>query len=280
MPEIWKSDTANDVPARVQRLQVWLKELGSAVVAYSGGVDSTYLAAVAAQTLGARALAVTADSPSLPRRRLEEAVEWARRLGLNHRVIRTCELDNPAYAANNADRCFHCKFSLFERLTDIAREEGYAAVLDGANSDDRGDYRPGSEAARRLGVRSPLQELGFTKADIRAASRALGLPTADRPASACLASRIPYGSPVTAEALARVERAEDALSDLGFRQLRVRAHGDVARIEIAPEEFARLLDAAARAAAHDAVRACGFRFVAVDLLGYRTGSLNEGVTRP
>lgn len=276
--------TSNPVPAppapdaRVGELRAVLRGLGSAVIAYSGGVDSAFLAAVAGETLGPRALAVTADSPSLPRRRLDEAVALARRLGLHHRVIATGELENPAYAANNPDRCFHCKFSLFDRLAAIARAEGFAAVLDGSNADDRGDYRPGADAARKLGVRSPLQELGFTKADIRAASRAMGLPTADRPASACLASRIPYGSPVTAAALGRVERAEDALADLGFRHLRVRAHDDVARIELAADEIARMLEAGARRAVTDAVRACGFRFVALDLLGYRTGSLNEGAT--
>lgn len=270
----------SNLEQRCSELRTRLEGLGSAVIAYSGGVDSSFLAVMAARALGPRALAVTADSPSLPRRRLAEAVARARQFGITHRVIATDELSNTAYAANGPDRCFHCKFALFERLIELARAEGFAAVLDGSNLDDLGDRRPGAEAARRLGVRSPLQELGFTKADIRAASRALGLPTADEPASACLASRIPYGTPITAETLARIERAEDALADLGFRQLRVRAHGEVARIEVAPDEIARLLEPALRRAVHDAVRACGFRYVALDLLGYRTGSLNEGLPPP
>jgi len=269
------ADLSPDLEPRRRALDAMLRALGSAVVAYSGGVDSTFLAVIAHDVLGDRALAVTADSPSLPRRRLEEAREWARRFGFVHRIITSCELANPAYAANRPDRCYHCKSDLFARLTALARAEGYAAVLDGANADDLRDYRPGAKAARDLGVRSPLQELGLTKQDIRRLSRWRGLPTADRPASACLASRIPFGTPVTAEILARVEQAEDALADLGFRQVRVRAHGEIARIELGADEIPRCLDEHLRRDMADAVRRVGFRYAALDLLGYRTGSLNE-----
>jgi uncharacterized protein len=269
--------TEMSVESKIKSLHVWLRARGSVVIGFSGGVDSSFLAAVAAEVLGEKALAVTADSASLSRRHLEQAREIAAQFRMNHRIITTDEMANPAYAANNPDRCYHCKTELFTRLSAIAQAEGYAAVLDGTNVDDQGDYRPGRQAAREHAVCSPLAELGFTKADIREASRGMGLPTADLPASACLSSRVPYGTAVTPQVLQRVERAEAAMQDLGFRQVRVRAHGDVARLELDPAEIARFLDPAVRADAAARIRACGFRYVTLDLLGYRTGSLNEAL---
>lgn len=267
----------HDADDAVGSLRDWLRAAESVVIGYSGGVDSAFLAAVAASVLGERALAVTSDSDSLPRRHLDRARDIAGQFGIRHRVITTGEMSNPDYTANRPDRCYHCKDELFSRLSEIASKEGFDAVLDGTNVDDQGDYRPGRRAAKERGVRSPLAELGFTKAMIREASRAMGLPTADLPASACLASRIPYGQSVTPDILQRIDRAEASLEELGFTQIRVRAHGDVARIELAPADIPRLLDEHLRADAAARVRACGFRFVTLDLLGYRMGSLNEGM---
>jgi len=259
------------------RLRRTLAGLGSAVVAFSGGTDSAYLAWAATSELGPRAHCVTADSPSYPSRHRAVAERLARDFSLRHEFIVTGEMERPEYRANEPDRCYYCKQELFTLLTALARERGIAAVLDGANADDRGDYRPGRKAARELGVRSPLDEADLTKAEIRELSRRAGLPTWDEPASACLSSRIPYHSEVTAEKLAMIERAEDALFALGFRVCRVRHHGDVARVELGPDEMARALEPPTRDAIVRDLKAAGYRYVTLDLQGYRMGSLNEGV---
>ena len=247
------------------------------LIGFSGGVDSTFLSALAFQTLGKRALAVTIDSPFLARAELREARALARLIGIRHRVITLDPLDDARLANNPPDRCYHCKQLDFSRLRAVARRAGLACVCDGSNADDCKDYRPGSRATRELGVCSPLQTFGFTKADIRAASRRLGLPTADKPAMACLASRFPYGTLITRAALNVIERAEETLHGLGFRQCRVRLHGDVGRIELAPTDLRRAL--ACRDAIVAGLRAAGLSYIALDLQGYRMGSLNEGLKR-
>ena len=261
--------------AKLAHLKELLREMDGAVVAFSSGVDSTFLLPVAHEVLGERVIAATIRSHTFPKRELDEAVAFCHAEGVRHEIIDSEELDIPGFAENPPDRCYHCKRELFSKLLAFAYANGLAAVLEGSNLDDDGDYRPGRRAIKELGIRSPLHEAGLSKAEIRALSREMGLPTSDKPSFACLASRFPYGERITAGALERVERAEQWLLDagLGLKQLRVRSHGDLARIEVPRDAIPRLAARAAEIAA--ALKELGFSYVALDLLGYRTGSMNE-----
>jgi uncharacterized protein len=244
------------------------------VVAYSGGTDSSLVAAVAARTLGDRALAVTAVSPSLAPGEAAEARRVAKALGVRHRLVRTHEVESPEYLRNDLDRCYHCKTELYDVLARVAEEAGAATVTSGANVDDLGDFRPGLRAAAEHGVRHPLVEVGMSKQDVREAARGLGVPTWDKPASACLSSRIAFGVTISVDMLSKVGRAEKALRDLGFRQCRVRVHGNVARIEVEPTELTRLAEPGVRERAIEALKQLGYRYVTLDLEGFRSGSMN------
>ena len=269
------TEATTETEAKLEHLRTALREIGSAVVAFSSGVDSTFLLRVAHEELGERVVAATIRSHTFPKRELDEAAAFCRAEGVRHEIIDSEELDIPGFAENPPDRCYHCKRELFSKLLAFAHENGLAAVLEGSNLDDDGDYRPGRRAIRELGIVSPLHEAGLTKAEIRALSREMGLPTSGKPSFACLASRFPYGERITAAALERVEKAELWLldADLGLTQLRVRSHGNLARIEVPPDAIPRLAARAKEIAT--AFKELGFAYVTLDLRGYRTGSMNE-----
>ena len=257
------------------RLFDLLAGMGRVLIAYSGGTDSAYLAWAANRVLGGDALAVTADSASIPESHKRDAVDFARRYGIRHRMVATGEFDNPDYARNDPNRCFHCKDELFRRMNKIGRDLGVSTIAYGVNKDDTQDFRPGHRAARTHAVRAPLLEADLAKSEIRSLSREAGLPTWDRPAAACLSSRIPYGSRVTREKVKAVEEGEEALVQLGFRVFRVRHHGELARIEVGRDELPRALDPEMADKFVRVFRGLGFKYVTLDLAGYRQGSLNE-----
>ena len=269
-----------ELKAKEANLLELLRGMGRVLVAYSGGTDSAYLAWAAKQALGGNAIAITADSPSIPESHKKDAAALAVEFGIRHEVIPTFEFDNPDYAANNSDRCFHCKDELFKRLEEEAPRFGGAAIVYGVNVDDLGDYRPGQKAAKIHEVKAPLVEAGLTKAEIRELSRQAGLPTWDRPAAACLSSRIPYGTEVTPERIKTIETAEERVKELGFRQFRVRYHGELARVEIERSEMARVFDLDMCDSLVALFKDLGFTYVTLDLKGYRQGAMNEVLARP
>src|SRR6478735_419732 len=274
---ISSTTTNSALAAKGRRLHEILAGYQSVLIAFSGGVDSAYLAIAAADALGGRALAITADSPSYPDTHRRLALSIAADFGFAHELIQTAELERPEYRANPANRCYYCKDELYSRLSAIAAERGLAVVVDGNNADDRGDYRPGRQAAREHGVRSPLDEADLTKDDIRTLAREAGLVSWNEPASACLSSRVPYGTEVSDVVLRQIEQAESVLRELGFRIFRVRHHDAVARLEIARDEMPRALDADVNARIVAGLKALGYQYVSLDLQGYRLGSLNEAL---
>lgn len=267
-----------ELEMKFEKLKDILKKLESAAIAYSGGVDSTFLLKVAYDVLGDNVIAITAKSSTYPEREFNEAVSYIKTIGAKHVVIISEELDIEGFAKNPTNRCYYCKKELFSKIWNVAKEYNLNAVLDGANLDDTGDYRPGMKAAAELKVVSPLKEAGLTKNDIRELSKRMNLPTWNKPAFACLSSRFPYGKEITEPKLKMVEKAEQFLIDMGFRQLRVRHHDDIARIEVAPAERVKFFDTAVMDKIGEYFREIGYKYVTLDLLGYRTGSMNEVLT--